>query len=62
MENTGFSLVTLVLFLPLIGFFILLFMREGQSSQIRWTAFGTSIVTFLASLLLWAGFDPSEPG
>ncbi|MDX2162871.1 MAG: NADH-quinone oxidoreductase subunit M [bacterium] len=62
MENTGLSLVTVVLFLPMVGFTILLFLRESQSEQIKWTAFGTSIVTFVASLLLWAGFDPNQAG
>lgn len=62
MENTGFSLLTLVLFLPLVGFSILLFIREQQESAIKWTAFGTSIITFVASLLLWIGFNTSEAG
>lgn len=63
MENTGFSLITLVLFLPMVGFAIMLFLNEKtQSEQIKWLAFGTSIVTFLASLLLWIGFDSEFPG
>ncbi len=63
MENTGFSLVTLVLFLPLIGFFLILFFqREEQAETIKWTALVTSIITFFASLLLWAGFDGSQAG
>ncbi|MCC6803778.1 MAG: Fe-S-binding domain-containing protein, partial [Anaerolineae bacterium] len=63
MENTGISLVTLVLLLPLVGFFlILLFQREEQAERIKWTAFVTSIVTFVASLLLWIGFDTTQPG
>ncbi|MCK6577411.1 MAG: NADH-quinone oxidoreductase subunit M [Anaerolineae bacterium] len=62
MENTGFSLLTLVLFLPLVGFTILLFIREQQESAIKWTAFGTSLVTFVASLLLWIGFNNQEAG
>ena len=60
MENTGLSLVTVVLFLPMVGFTILLFLRNSE--QIKWTAFGTSVVTFVASLLLWAGFDGNQPG
>ena len=61
MENTGFSLVTLVLLIPLIGFFLILFFqREEQTETIKWTALVTSIVTFFASLLLWAGFDGSQ--
>ncbi|MBE2270317.1 MAG: NADH-quinone oxidoreductase subunit M [Anaerolinea sp.] len=62
MEATGFSLITLVLFLPMVGFTILLFLREEQANEIRWTALGVSIVTFVASLLLWAGFDPNVAG
>lgn len=63
MENTGFSLVTLVLLLPLVGFFlILLFQREEQVETIKWTALITSIVTFVASILLWAGFDQTQAG
>jgi NADH-quinone oxidoreductase subunit M len=62
MENTGLSLVTVVLFLPLIGFAILLFLREEtQLQQIKYVALGTSLVTFVASLLMWIAFDPNNP-
>lgn len=63
MENTGLSLVTVVLFLPLIGFTILMFLREEtQLQNIRYVTLGTTLVTFVASLLMWIGFDPSNPG
>ena len=63
MENAGLSLVTVVLFLPLIGFFILLFLREQtQLQNIKYITLGTSLVTFVASLLLWAAYDPNNPG
>jgi NADH-quinone oxidoreductase subunit M len=63
METTGLSLVTVVLFLPLVGLTILLFLRENtQAANIRWTALGTSLVTFVASLVLWANFDNSVAG
>ena len=63
MENSGFSLVTLVLFLPLVGFFLILFFqKEEQAETIRWTALITSIITFVSSLLLWVGFDNSQAG
>jgi NADH-quinone oxidoreductase subunit M len=61
MENTGLSLVTVVLFLPLVGFSILLFIPESQGRNIRYTALGTSLVTLVLSLLLWASFDASNP-
>jgi NADH-quinone oxidoreductase subunit M len=61
MESTGLSLVTLVLFLPMVGLTILLFLREDQTQNIRWTAFGFSLATFFLSLLLWVGFDVTNP-
>jgi NADH-quinone oxidoreductase subunit M len=62
MENTGLSLITVVLFLPLVGLTILLFLDgKKQVEQIKWTTLGTSLVTFAVSLLLWAGFDPNNP-
>ncbi|MCU0463276.1 MAG: NADH-quinone oxidoreductase subunit M [Anaerolineae bacterium] len=60
---TGLSLLTVVLFLPMVGLTILMFMNEEkQRNAIRWTTFGFSIATFLLSLLLWALHDPANPG
>jgi NADH-quinone oxidoreductase subunit M len=61
-ESSGISLTTVVLFIPLIGLLILLFLREDQqTSAIRWTACATSIITFVASLLMWVNFDTGKP-
>ncbi len=63
MDVSGLSLVTVVLFLPMVGLAILMFMHEERQRQaIKWTAFGFTVATFLASLLLWSQFDPSNPG
>jgi NADH-quinone oxidoreductase subunit M len=61
MESSALSLITVVLFLPLIGMFILLFMREEQHERIQWTAFGFSVAVFVGTLVLWAAFDTSNP-
>ncbi|MEM6282188.1 MAG: NADH-quinone oxidoreductase subunit M [Chloroflexota bacterium] len=53
------SIVTLTLFLPIIGMTILMFMDEEQEGTIKWTAFGFTIATFLSSLLIWVGYDNS---
>ena len=59
MDLTGLSLTTITLFIPMIGFAILLFMNgETQKNNIKWVAFGASIVTFVASILMWINFDP----
>src|SRR5262245_59136698 len=60
MDVTALSLTTVVLFLPLIGLIPLLFIREVY--QARWIALGFSLLTFVASILLWLGFDASKPG
>ena len=60
MDVTGLSLTTITLFLPMVGLFILLFMNgETQKSNLKWVAFATSVVTFIASVLMWINFDPS---
>ncbi len=63
MESSALSLATVMLFIPIVGLVILLFLREDtQRDAIKWTALGTSLVTFAASVLLWIGFDPANPG
>lgn len=62
MENAGL-LTTAVLFLPLIGLTVLLFFNgKTQVENIKWTTFGFTILTFLASLVMWANFDTSVAG
>ena len=63
MESTAFSLVSVVLFLPMVGLTILMFLNgEKQKEVVKWTAFGFSIATFVASVVLWALYDPANPG
>ena len=59
MDVTGLSLTTITLFMPIVGLFILLFMNgETQKNNLKWVAFATSVVTFVASVLMWINFDP----
>ena len=63
MDLSQLSLTTITLFLPMVGFTILLLLNgETQKEQIKWTAFGTSIVTFIASLIMWINYDPNVTG
>ena len=60
MDVTGLSLTTITLFLPMLGLAILMFMNgETQRENLKWVAFATSLVTFVASVLMWVNFDPS---
>ena len=53
-------LLSLVTFVPLIGAAAIMLLPGASSA--RWIALGTTIVTFALSLMVWAGFDPSNPG
>jgi NADH-quinone oxidoreductase subunit M len=46
----------LVLFLPLIGFLVMLFTPKDNPNVSRWTALGISVIVFLVSLLLLAPY------
>jgi NADH-quinone oxidoreductase subunit M len=50
-------LTSLVIFLPAVGALLTLFMREVSS--IRWTALVTTTLTFVLSIGLFVGYDPS---
>ncbi len=67
MVSSAISLSTVVLFLPLIGIIPLLLMREQGADghvneNIKWTALGFSGAAFVASLVMWATFNASNPG
>src|SRR5688572_27601935 len=48
-------LLTILIFLPSVGAVAVMFMKDRDS--VRWTALGTTIVTFALSLLLFSTFD-----
>ena len=50
-------LTSLVIFLPTLGALLTLALRDASS--IRWTALGTTTITFLLSIGLFVGYDPS---
>ncbi|HVW72278.1 MAG TPA: NADH-quinone oxidoreductase subunit M [Rhizomicrobium sp.] len=53
-------LLSLCTFVPLIGALAILLMPSPSNT--RWIALITTIVTFALSLLVWANFDPANPG
>lgn len=65
MNAVGFPILSLVTWLPLVGCLIILAVRgdeETVASNARWTALWTSLIVLVLSLVLWAEFDPTEPG
>jgi NADH-quinone oxidoreductase subunit M len=53
-------ILSLCTFVPLLGAVAILLMPKPASA--RWIALGTTIIVFALSLLMWAGFDPANPG
>ena len=62
---TDWPILTTVTFLPLVGAFLILMIREDGESRrrnIRAVALFTTVFTFVVSVLIWLGFDYSTPG
>ncbi len=62
---TDWPILSTVTFLPLVGAFLILLVREDGANakrNIRAIALWTTIFTFALSLLIWIGFDNADPG
>ena len=61
---TDIPLLSLIIFLPLLGAFVILLIKEDENSlnNIKNVALWTSVGVFLISLLIWLQFDISKPG
>jgi NADH-quinone oxidoreductase subunit M len=61
----SWPILSVITFLPLLGvLFILMVKGEDETAlrNVRWAALWTTLVTFLVSLLIWAGFDSNAAG
>ena len=61
MSNADFPLLSLILFTPLAGAILLLFVSKQNENLIRWIANITVAIGFLVSLPLWFWYDSSNP-
>jgi NADH-quinone oxidoreductase subunit M len=61
MDFVNAHLLTLILFVPTVAALLLLFFPRERVGPIRWFALGASLIPFLLSLALWAGFDSAGP-
>ena len=59
--NDDSSLLSLILFTPLVGALVLLFVPKRQEDVIRGIANFTAVVGFLVSLPLWFRYDSANP-
>jgi NADH-quinone oxidoreductase subunit M len=61
MPESAISITTITLFIPLVSMFILLFLKEEQAQFIRLGALAGSLLTLGAAVVMWAGFDITNP-
>ena len=56
-----FPLLSLLVWLPIIGGLLTLAFGESRANAARWFATGIAVLTFAASILLFTGFDMASP-
>ena len=62
MSNTAdFPLLSVILFTPLVGAVVLLFVSKRQEDTIRWIANAFALAGFVVSLPLWFWYDTQSP-
>jgi NADH-quinone oxidoreductase subunit M len=63
--NSSFPILSLTTFLPLVGVALILLVPRRDPAvatrNARWIALWTSLVTFVLSIFIWTGFDPTTP-
>ncbi len=62
MNLSATPILSIVTVLPLAGALFIATQNREAVGNIRYAALWTSLITFVVSLLIWAGFDASNPG
>lgn len=55
-------LLDYILWLPLLGALLILFIPSQKKEAIRWSALGTTLLTFILTIVLYLGFDQNVAG
>src|SRR3546814_14433708 len=59
---TSIPLLSLLVWLPIIGGALCLALGDARAQAARWTALAFALATLAASVLLFTGFDFADPG
>jgi NADH-quinone oxidoreductase subunit M len=62
MDLANAPLLSIVMFMPLVGAVIIGFLNADAKGNARWVALWTTIITFAISILIWVRFDPTNAG
>lgn len=57
---TLLPLLSITIFLPLMGALLIILNKGSNDQNARWVALWTSLVTFILSIVLWINFDPTS--
>src|SRR5208282_2063816 len=60
MNNSGFPILSTLIFLPVAGAVLLLLIRRSQEGLIKWFALTVSIANFIISIPLFMRFDKTS--
>jgi NADH-quinone oxidoreductase subunit M len=58
----GVPILSIVIFFPLIGVLLIALLNRDATGNARWIALWVTILTFLASILIWWNFDVRNAG
>ena len=58
MTSTGFGLLSLITFFPLVGALAVALLNREAKGNARWIALYTTLFTLGAAVYLWGQFDP----
>ena len=62
MTSTGFGLLSLITFFPLVGALAIAALNKEATGNARWIALYTTLFSLGASVYLWGQFDLGNPG
>jgi NADH-quinone oxidoreductase subunit M len=62
MTSTGFGLLSLITFFPLVGALAVALLNREAKGNARWIALYTTLFTLGAAVYLWGQFDPGNTG
>ena len=62
MDIASAPLLSIVMFMPLVGALLIALLNSEAKGNARWIALYTTIITFLISILIWVRFDPTNAG
>ncbi|MGA0026126.1 MAG: hypothetical protein ACO3IJ_01490 [Steroidobacteraceae bacterium] len=60
MTIAGLPILSLLIWLPILGGVGALVLRDERAEMARWLGLGVSVLTFLCSLPIWTGFDTTS--